>query len=152
MIWMLVSMLLAASVKPGAAAPHSSEVGHRASLVVADTDSASAARPPLQIMGGPGFRALLARVAKRCPASRVRYATPAALLDLEEQFEAGLDSSAARRLHAEKHLTASGDYPRCVGRDGASCPAGQALEAIERARLTDRFTSTVCAHGGGPWG
>jgi hypothetical protein len=109
-------------------------------------------RAPLQIMNGPGFRALIARVEKTCPGSRIRYATPAALLDADEQFEERLDSRSARQLRAAKHLAPSGDYPRCAGRDGASCPANEGMNALVRAGLMGRFAKFVCAHGSAKWG
>jgi hypothetical protein len=115
-------------------------------------DRAARQREPLQIMNGPGFRALLSRVARQCPTSQVRYATPAALLDADETVEATLDSATRRRLAAAKHLTPGGDYPRCVGRDGASCPANEAMNALRREALIERFTRFVCAHASGPWG
>jgi hypothetical protein len=123
----------------------------RGEELVTASDRATAAAPPLQIMNGPGFRALLTDVAARCPSSRVRYATPAALLGAEETFEAGLDSAALRRLHAAEHRTPAGDFPACAGRDGASCPANEAMAALERARLMRRFAESVCAHGNAPW-
>ena len=124
----------------------------RGEELVTENDRATTVRGPIQLMNGPGFIALLARVARQCPTSRVRYATPAALLDVDEQLEAQLDSAAARRLNAEKHLTPSGEYPACAGRDGASCPANAAMDALERARLMARMTTAVCAHGDAPWG
>ena len=123
----------------------------RGEELVTENDQA-AGTGPIQLMNGPGFRALLARVAEQCPESRVRYATPAALLEADDEFEAGLDSAAARRLDAERHLTTSGDYPQCVGRDGASCPSNQTTDAIQRAGLMRRFVTAVCAHGAAPWG
>jgi hypothetical protein len=102
-------------------------------------------------MNGPGFRALLARVEARCPASRVRFATPAALLDVEETFEAGLDSAALRRLHAVERRTPDGDFVACADRDGASCPANRAMDALQRAGLVRRFAESVCARGDAPW-
>jgi len=118
--------------------------------LVTETHRRTRADAPLQLMNGPGFRALVARVAAKCPTSRVRYSTPAALLEVEEEFEERLDSAATRRLTAAKHLTKSGEYPRCAGRDGASCPANAAMDALERAGFMERFAKAVCAHGDSP--
>ncbi len=121
-------------------------------VTASDGPATTAEPPPLQIMNGLGFRALLTRVAAQFPQSRVRFATPAALLDVEETFEAQLDAAALRRLHSAGRKTPDGDFPACARRNGASCPANRAMDALEKARLMKRFAQTVCAHGGAPWG
>lgn len=120
--------------------------------LVTANDRATTATGPIQLMNGPGFRALLARVAEQCPTSQVRYATPAALLEVDERFESSLDSTLSKRLAAQEHLTPGGDYPACAGRDGASCPVNHAMDAIVSAGLMQRFATLVCAHGAAPWG
>jgi hypothetical protein len=107
--------------------------------------------PPLQILDGPGFQALLTAVAARCPASRVRYATPAALLGAEETFEERLGAAERHRLAAAAPRAPDGGYAACAGRDGASCPANQAMDALVHARLMRRFTDDVCTHGSASW-
>jgi hypothetical protein len=120
-------------------------------VTTTDRTPQAASVTPLQILNGPGFQALLTAVAARCPASGVRYATPAALLGAEETFEARLGAAERRRLDAVAPRGPDGGYAACAGRDGASCPANQAMDALARARLMRRFAGDVCAHGSASW-
>jgi hypothetical protein len=125
---------------------------HRDEELLTANDRVAIGSGPFQIMNGPGFRALLAQVAARCPDSRVRFATPAALLDAADGFEAALDSASRQRLNAVARRTPDGDFPACVGRDGAACPAGRAMDAMMKAGLMKRFAASVCGQGAAPWG
>jgi hypothetical protein len=118
----------------------------RAEALAARQDAA-----PLQIMNGAGFHALLKIVDRECPASKVRFATPAALLGAEEEYIGTLGTAARRRVERAEPMTPSGDYAACASREGASCPAAIGLDAIQRAGLAARFAHRVCARGSQDW-
>jgi hypothetical protein len=109
------------------------------------------AEAPLQILAGPDFEMVVRDAHARCPESRVRYATPASLLEVEDQFTSGLEANDRRRLESVSRKKQNGDFAQCAGRDGASCPAGQTLAALSRAHLLDRFVGAVCRRGADPW-
>lgn len=120
--------------------------------LITENDRVVVGAGPIQIMNGPGFRALLARVAVQCPESRVRFATPATLLDVQDMFQATLDRDALRRFNAAAQKTRDGEFPACAARDGASCPANATMDALMKAELIKRFAIPVCAHGSASWG
>jgi hypothetical protein len=106
---------------------------------------------PLQTMSSRAFTTLLKTVERECPGSKVRYATPAALLDSEDAYLASLRGGERQRVQQAGPKTASGDDLRCAHSEGASCSATAGLEAIQRAGLNERFARAVCAEGPREW-
>jgi hypothetical protein len=107
---------------------------------------------PLQILAGPSFEALLRETEAACPGSKIRYVTPATLLDAEDQFDAQL--SPAERLRVTRALprTADGMPVRCAASEGgASCPANAELDGFRKAGVLKDFARAVCGHGTASW-
>lgn len=98
----------------------------------------------LQAMAGPSFESLFRQAEQACPEVRIRYATPAALLDAEDVYIAGLPAADKSRVAAAAPRSADGGYSACANRDGASCSVAAGLHAIEQAGLTRGFVASAC--------
>jgi hypothetical protein len=104
----------------------------------------------LQAMAGPSFESLFRQAEQACPEVRIRYATPAALLDAEDVYIAGLPAADKSRVAAAAPRSADGGYSACANRDGASCSVAAGLHAIEQAGLTSGFVASACRQFGKP--
>lgn len=103
-----------------------------------------------QAMVGPSFESLFHLTDQACPAARIRYATPAALLDAEDTYIATLPAADKTRVASAAPRDASGGYSACANRDGASCSVAAGLRAIEQAGLTRGFVASACRQFGKP--
>lgn len=96
------------------------------------------------------FKSLLLETQSICPTSKVRRATPAALLDVEEGFRNRLPHAQKEILRPAIPRAADGTPQQCAGRN-TDCQAGAELDAIWRAGLMHEFAGAVCARGSAPW-
>lgn len=104
----------------------------------------------VQAMVGPSFESLFYLTDQACPAARIRYATPAALLDAEDTYIATLPAADKTRVASAAPRDASGGYSACANRDGAGCSVAAGLRAIEQAGLTRGFVASACRQFGKP--
>ena len=104
----------------------------------------------LQVMAGPSFESLVRLADQACPVARIRYATPAALLDAEDTYIAALPVAERKRVASAAPRSADGGYSACRNRDGASCSVAAGLHAIEQAGLTRGFVVSACRQLGKP--
>jgi hypothetical protein len=104
----------------------------------------------LQALTGPSFESLFRQAGQACPAARLRYASPADLLDAEDVYIAGLPAADKSRVAAAAPRSADGGYSACANRDGASCSVAAGLHAIEQAGLTRGFVASACRQFGKP--
>jgi hypothetical protein len=125
--------------------------GVHPNAVAFEGDNHRQVQAPLQILAGPDFEAVVHGAHSKCPESGVRYATPASLLGVEDEFISALEARDRRHLESVSGKQQSGEFLQCAGRDGASCPAGQTLAALNRAGLLKRFVGAVCRRGAEPW-
>ena len=117
---------------------------------LAGPQEAATRGPDLQAMAGPSLESLFRQAEQACPAARIRYATPAALLDAEDVYIAGLPAADKSRVAAAAPRNADGGYSACANRDGASCSVAAGLHAIEQAGLTRGFVASACRQFGKP--
>jgi hypothetical protein len=136
----MLAMLLALAV-----------AGVDTNAVAFDGDNQPQVHAPLQILAGRDFETVVRGARAKCPESGVRYTTPASLLGVEDEFISALEAQDRRHLESVSGKQQNGEFVQCAGRDGASCPAGQTLAALNRAGLLKRFVGAVCRRGAEPW-
>ena len=96
-----------------------------------------------QVLGGPMFDQLVADTGKMCPGVPVARLSPAGLLGIEESYGQQLIDPAKAKFEDAERVGGS----KCGDRPGASCPAVNALDEVNKAGMLPAFEKHLCAPG-----